>query len=270
MKPIAESGFESEVKSLSRTEWRQGVITSATDLVIEETPVALVYNGISHVVMMVTPCDLEDFALGFSLSEGILASAVELLDFEIVREDKGLELRLTVVNQRFEMLKQRRRNLTGRTGCGLCGAESLAQAIVTPQPVQAGYQLNHEAIDRAIGQLKQHQRIQQATGAAHAAAWCDRAGTIVLLREDVGRHNALDKLLGARERLGSDEPGFVLITSRASYEMVVKSARLNIGVLVAVSAPTALAIGMANDCNITLVGFTEPGRHVLYSGELAG
>ena len=254
-------------RQVDKTEWRRGEISTATDRVVAEVPVALVYNGISHVVMMATPVGLEDFALGFSLSEGILESADELLDCVIAASGKGIELQLTILASRFAGLKEKRRNLTGRTGCGLCGAESLEQAIVMPPPVTRRRPFSHAALDAAAGSLRHHQPLQAATGASHGAAWCDGDGNIRLVREDVGRHNALDKLLGALA-LSSAGPGFALVSSRASYEMVAKAARFDISLLVSVSAPTSLAVEMASTCGMTLAGFAQPGRHVVYTGEL--
>ncbi|MGD8832327.1 MAG: formate dehydrogenase accessory sulfurtransferase FdhD [Pseudomonadales bacterium] len=245
--------------------WEQGDISDRVDEVIEERAVAFVYNGISHVVMMATPLDLDDLALGFSLSEGILDSPEQLLDLRVVETPEGLELHMTITARRFQALKGRRRNLTGRTGCGLCGAESLEQAMRDPTPVASFGPLEFLAFDRAIEQLRSRQPLQQSTGAAHAAAWCSRDGGLLLLREDVGRHNALDKVLGALCRSGSDRQGFMVVTSRASYEMVAKAASAGVAALVALSAPTSLAIEMASACNMTLVGFARPGRHVIYT-----
>ena len=171
---------------------------------------------------------------------------------------------MQITAEPFQMLKQRRRNLEGRTGCGLCGAESLAQAIRPPRVVSTSLDLAPEAIDRAIGELQLRQPLRDATGAAHAAAWCRKNGEVVLVREDVGRHNALDKLLGALWSGGFDNQGFVLVTSRASYELVMKTASANIPALVAVSAPTSMAVDYARDCGITLYGFAAKGRHSSY------
>jgi len=263
------------VRTLRRTVWQQGALSSGEDQVVTECAIALVYNGISHVVMMATPVDLEDFALGFSLSEGILRSANQLLDFEAVATQDGIELSLSIPAEMFSLLKKRRRNLVGRTGCGLCGAESLAQAITQPHKVTSQVATSHASVQQAILALEDTQNLQKATGATHAAAWCDSKGNILLLREDVGRHNALDKLLGACYRAGLFTPGFskpdssgegfLLVTSRASYEMVAKAASANIGILVAFSGPTSLAIELANNCNLTLIGFARPGRHVVYT-----
>jgi len=247
-------------------DWRHGGSAQVADTVACELPVALVYNGISHVVMMATPADLEEFALGFSLTEGILDHPRELYDLEVLPQADGIEVAMTIAAERLTALKAVRRNLTGRTGCGLCGAESLHQAVRKPAPVTGDLRIDHAAIERAVGQLSEHQPLQAHTGAVHGAAWCDAAGDILALREDVGRHNALDKLIGARCRLAAPwESGFALISSRASYEMVVKAASQGIAILAAVSAPTALAIALAEAANLTLVGFARPGRHMVYT-----
>lgn len=244
---------------------RDGEPLGAIDRIAMEEPVALVYNGISHAVMMATPADLDDFALGFSLSEGILRCRDELYDIELEKQEEGIAVHVQISAQRFAELKLRRRSLVGRTGCGLCGTESLQQAIREVPPVKAPT-IADSAIQRALGELSRHQPLQGETGASHAAAWCDAAGAIVLAREDVGRHNALDKLIGALMR--SDQPrgeGFALVSSRASYEMVQKSCSAGIGCLVAVSAPTSLAVEQARQAGLTLVGFARPGRHVVYT-----
>lgn len=236
------------------------------DYIIEENAIALVYNGISHAVMMATPANLEEFALGFSLTEGIITDAAQIYDINARTCEKGIEVNIEISSQKMSALKLLRRNLVGRTGCGLCGSESLDQAIrsveaATPQPMPTT-----EAIQRAISQLKEHQKLQALTGAVHGVAWCDNTGDIKLLREDVGRHNALDKLIGA---LSLDkivpQSGFVLISSRASYEMIQKVSSVNIATLVAVSAPTALAITLATKAKINLIGFARTGRYVVYN-----
>jgi FdhD protein len=251
--------------TVSRISWRAGSTAEESDTVVTEVPVALVYNGVSHVVMMATPTDLEDLALGFSLSEGIIASPGQLLDCELQQRDKGLELQMRVTNERFAVLKARRRNLTGRTGCGLCGLESLEQAIPLLSPVHGDYTLSHSALQAAVMGLDQAQILKQDTGGVHGALWCNTNGHIELVREDVGRHNALDKLLGAMQRGDYSSEGFVLVTSRASYEMVAKVASCGIPILAAVSAPTSLAIQQAQECQLTLAGFVQPGRQVIYT-----
>ena len=204
-------------RSVPRTSWREGVSRSDIDMIVVETPVALVYNGISHVVMMATPADLEDLALGFSLSEGIIAAPGQLLDCELHSRDKGLELQMTITNERFAALKQRRRNLTGRTGCGLCGLESLEQAMPELPQLASDYGIRHAAVQSAMEALDAAQCLKQRTGGVHGAAWCNVSGEIEVLREDVGRHNALDKMLGALQSCDHSGEGFVLVTSRASY-----------------------------------------------------
>ncbi|RUR35482.1 formate dehydrogenase accessory sulfurtransferase FdhD [Vreelandella populi] len=240
------------------------VAGSQEDTLAMEVPVALVYNGISHAVMMASPADLEDLALGFSLTEGIIAHPHECYDREVKEEKNGLAVHLNIATQRLIALKERRRSMTGRTGCGLCGTEALEQAI-RPIPTVTAPPLDDTAIQYAIGELANYQPLKAATGAVHGAAWCDLQGHIQRLREDVGRHNALDKLIGTLARDGVPlEKGFVLVSSRASYEMVHKCASAGIGALVAVSAATALAVEQAQAAGLLLAGFARPGRHLIY------
>jgi FdhD protein len=244
----------------------------------EEVPVALVYNGISHAVMLATPQDLEDFALGFSLSEGIIDRADDLLDCETTPSDlsvseslagvpeQGLSLELKVTLRCFMRLKERRRTLAGRTGCGLCGTESLAEAIRPVRRAVAPVVVAAAALARAMAELPAHQTLSQATGATHAAAWCGLDGAVRLVREDVGRHNALDKLIGAMALADTDAAdGFIAVTSRASYEMVYKAASAGVGLLAAVSAPTGLAVRTAEAAGLVLAGFVRGDRATVYS-----
>lgn len=236
------------------------------DSVPEEVPVALSYNGISHVVMLASPTDLEDFALGFSLSEGILADPSELYDLELEIETRGVVVQMRIAEARFVELKNRRRALAGRTGCGLCGVESLDQVARTLAPLPAGPAIAAAALHRALAQLQQKQPLHASTGGVHAAAWADAAGDLQMVREDVGRHNALDKLIGALAKDRRDPAaGFALVTSRASFEMVQKTASAGIGLLAAVSAPTALAIQKAQRCRVALVGFARQQDLVIYN-----
>ncbi|NRA52672.1 MAG: formate dehydrogenase accessory sulfurtransferase FdhD [Gammaproteobacteria bacterium] len=272
-------------------QWSGGEITQQPNDIAQETAVALVYNGISHVVMMATPADLAELALGFSLSEGIINSAQEISHIDICSQPLGIEVNISISSRAMWHLKQQRRNLTGRTGCGLCGAESLQQAMQarTSKAViaqdylapdnrsldnaepdnSAKIKVSDQAIQRAVAQLQQYQPLQQLTGAVHGAAWCDLQGNIMVAKEDVGRHNALDKLVGCL--LTSAAPitdlamGFALISSRASYEMVIKAKSAGISMLVAVSAPTSLAISLAEQHGLTLVGFARDGRHTFYT-----
>ena len=245
--------------------WKSGQLSQLEDVVAEEIPVALIYNGISHAVMLATPRDLEDFALGFSLAEGILSQPKELYSIDVVNQPNGIELRMEIATERFHQLKEKRRSMTGRTGCGLCGAESLAQALRLPDPViQAQQAFSSAAILKALAEAPKKQPLQAETGATHASFWVSPEGDIEMAREDVGRHNALDKLLGAKAK-ADNKNGFVLTTSRASYEMVQKSAVAGVAMLVAISAPTGLAIRMAEQCGITLVGFARPEQYVVYT-----
>lgn len=245
--------------------WKSGNQSQLEDIVAEEVPVALIYNGISHVVMLATPMDLEDFALGFSLAEGILSDPKELYGIETVTQSAGIELRMEIAAERFHQLKEKRRSMTGRTGCGLCGAESLAQALRLPGAVNLLQQtFSPAAILKSLTEASKNQPLQAETGATHASFWVSPEGEVELVREDVGRHNALDKLLGAKAR-SDNKSGFVLTTSRASYEMVQKSAVAGVAMLVAISAPTGLAIRMAEQCGITLVGFARPEQYVVYT-----
>lgn len=253
-------------RTVERQVWREGLSRVDTDEVVVEMPVALVYNGVSHAVMMVTPTDLEDFALGFSLSEGILDRASQLHDLEILEHAEGLEVSMEIASGAFNALKQARRNLTGRTGCGLCGVESLAQLAPRGREVGSGLLTSQAAIQRALEGLGAAQQLKRTTGGVHAAAWCSADGEIRLLREDVGRHNALDKVLGGICRHERTSPGFVLATSRASYEMVTKASVCNIQLLAAVSAPTDLAIEHARRTGLTLVAYVQAGRQVVYTG----
>jgi FdhD protein len=240
---------------------------AAPDWIATETPVALVYNGIAHAVMMATPADLTDFALGFSLTEGIVGHSSEVYDCTVQSQAEGVVVELEIAAARVASLARRRRTLAGRTGCGLCGAESLAAAIRPVARVQAPG-LTDNAVQRALAALPRHQPLQARTGATHGAAWCSLAGDILLAREDVGRHNALDKVIGALAANGAPESqwaeGFLLVSSRASYEMVHKSCRVGIGALVAVSAPTSLAIDLARTGGQLLIAFARDGRHVIY------
>lgn len=246
--------------------WKAGHLSTADDIVAVETPVSLEYNGISHAVMLASPADLADFALGFSLTEGILHDASELYECEVVEQEEGMLVQMQIAAERFMQLKNKRRNLTGRTGCGLCGAESLDHAIRHPSPVNHQYVMRADLLFAGMQSMQQLQPLQQRSGATHAAAWMDADGVISCVREDVGRHNALDKLIGALIQAKTNfTQGAVFITSRASYEMVQKAASMNIGILAALSAPTSLAIKLAEEANVTLAGFVKRDSHVIYA-----
>ncbi|MEY7959623.1 formate dehydrogenase accessory sulfurtransferase FdhD [Enterobacter hormaechei] len=242
-------------------------ISHATpDFLAEEVPVALVYNGISHVVMMASPKDLELFAIGFSLSEGIIAHPQEIYGMDVVPACNGLEVQIELSSRRFMGLKERRRALAGRTGCGVCGVEQLNDIgkPIIPLPFTQTFNLAH--LDRALEHLNDVQPIGQLSGCTHAAAWVLPSGSIAGGHEDVGRHVALDKLLGRRARENNVwMQGAALVSSRASYEMVQKSAMCGVEILFAVSAATTLAVEVAERCNLTLVGFCKPGRATIYT-----
>lgn len=236
------------------------------DVLAEEVPVALVYNGISHVVMMASPKDLEWFAVGFSLSEGIIESASEIYGMEVVPSCNGLEVQIELSSRRFMGLKERRRALAGRTGCGVCGVEQLNDIgkPVAPLPFTQTFSLAN--LDQALRHLTDFQPIGKLTGCTHAAAWMLPSGELAGGHEDVGRHVALDKLLGHRAHEGDIwQSGAALVSSRASYEMVQKSAMCGVEILFAVSAATTLAVEVAERCNLTLVGFCKPGRATIYT-----
>ena len=236
------------------------------DRLAVETPVALAYNGASHAVMMASPADLVDFAFGFSLAEGVVAHGGEIAAVTAAPRGGGIRLAITIPATRADALAVRGRNLAGRTGCGLCGVAEIEAALRPLPPVAAAPPLPLAAIDRAVAALPAHQRANQASGAVHAAAFADRTGSILAAREDVGRHNALDKLIGALARAGVDPAaGFVVVTSRCSMEMVQKTASFGCPVLVAVSAPTALAVELAGRAGLTVCAFARGQGCNVYS-----
>lgn len=238
---------------------------SEPDWIVDEVPVALVYNGISHAVMMATPLQLEEFATGFSLTEGIVRDLSEIYGIEISEGcHGGINVDIQIAAERFWQLKDKRRSLVGRTGCGICGTESLEGAIrhAAPVPQTQHFDLGHYA--KALSYLKAVERLGSLTGATHSAIWVNPDGQLAGGAEDVGRHVALDKLLGLRARSRWHD-GALLVSSRASYEMVQKAASCGVEILLAVSAPTRLAVGMAQNCGMTLAAFCRQGRLNVYS-----
>jgi FdhD protein len=256
-------------RRVARGSWRDGLCQSGDRIIAEETAVALTYDRSTHAVMMATPRDLEDFAVGFSLSEGIVERPDEIDDFEIVFGDDGIELRMSLSERPRRVFTLRRHHLAGPTGCGLCGIESLAEAMRTPKCVTAAIQIAPDDIAAAIAAMPAWQSLHRETRAVHAAAFWQAGNGIVALREDVGRHNALDKLIGALARTGTRAAaGIVLLTSRVSVEMVQKTAALGAPVIVAVSAPTALAVRACESAGITLVAVArDDGFEVFTHGE---
>lgn len=247
--------------------WKRDELSSLQqDVLAEEIPVALVYNGISHVVMMTTPRDLEHFALGFSLSEGIIEQSGDIYGLEIEPVCNGIEVRMELSSRRFMGLKERRRALAGRTGCGVCGVEQLRDIgkPLSPLPFTQTIPLTH--LDKALMELKTYQPVGNLTGCTHVAAWMNPQGSLTGGYEDVGRHVALDKLLGSRlMKRGAWNDGAALVSSRASYEMVQKAAACGIEILFAVSAATSLAVDVAERYNLTLVGFCRSGKATIYT-----
>lgn len=246
--------------------WEGPIRVRVNDLVANEVALAIVYNGRPYVVMMVTPTDLEDFVLGFSMSEGIVASPAELRRIRVRPVPDGIEANVEIDEARFRALDRKQRTLTGRIGCGLCGAQTIAQAMRHPSPVRESTTVQDRLLHLGMKQLEAMQPFNASTGALHAAGWMDDLGAVADVREDVGRHNALDKLIGARLRtrqvpLG----GTVLITSRASHEIVQKAAAVGVEVLCAISAPTALAIRVAEETRVTLIGFVRERGFTVYT-----
>jgi FdhD protein len=232
-----------------------------------ETPVNILFGGVPFAVMMTSPCDLEDFAVGFALTEGIVATAGEIRGIEIASVARGLQVDVALAGDRMSAHLARKRALSGRTGCGLCGVEDLAQLPAPRGRVERQAPIAPAAIRAALGALDASQPLNAETRAVHAAAWCDRRGAIVALREDVGRHNALDKLIGALARRGvGPADGFVLITSRCSFEMVAKVAVFGAATLVALSAPTSLAIELAQASGLTLIAVARPDHALIFTG----
>ncbi len=250
--------------SVARTQRVRGARKiESFDQVIEEIPVALLYNGVPYAVMMATPCDLDDFALGFALSEGIVERAEEFELIECLRNEHGISLQALIPHARFDALETRKRNLAGRSGCGLCGVESLVEAVRPMPRIHSDVRIESALIENGLRQLAQQQPLNERSGGVHAAGYAYANG--ILVREDVGRHNALDKLIGA---LAGDadanasaawrtQSGFLAITSRASYEIVHKAAATGIAVIAAISAPTSLAIKLAEEAGITLIAFAR-------------
>ncbi|GMO23895.1 formate dehydrogenase accessory sulfurtransferase FdhD [Bradyrhizobium sp. TM233] len=254
------------VQAIDRGIWRNGVASEGTRFIPEETPLALTYNGGTYAVMMGTPQNLEDFAVGFSLSEGIIKSVDDIKSLDIVRLDDGIELRMWLTSEDAALISERRRHVAGPTGCGICGIESIAEAVRPAAVVPQGQSFTPEQIMAAMQAIAPLQSINLQTRAVHAAAFWSTTGHIVALREDVGRHNALDKLAGALARSRTDtRSGMVLLTSRVSVEMVQKAAAIGAPMMVAVSAPTALAVRTAEAAGITLIAIARQDGFEVFS-----
>ena len=269
MKPSIAKLAAPEIECVSReaiSRWRDGHWTEEQDQLAVEVPVALEFNDVSHAVMLATPCDLESFALGFALSEGIVETRAEFRGAKAEENELGITVHCEISGHAFLKLRQRRRNMTGRTGCGLCGVESLEQVFRTLSPLPAGFPISLLAMRAALKSLAALQPLNRLTGGMHAAGWSAPDGKLLHVCEDVGRHNALDKLIGKMaERELSFQDGFLLITSRASVEMVQKAAMVGITGLIAISAPTALAVKTAKSAGMTLIAFARGDEFVAYA-----
>lgn len=258
------------VRTIGRSAWRGGTLEAGERAIPEETAIAFTFNGSSYAVMMATPRDLEDFAVGFSLTEGVITAANDIESLEIIEQDIGIELRMRLAEPYASRFVERRRYLAGPTGCGLCGIDSLSEAMRAPSIVSDNERFTPNDIMRALDMVTKAQALHKQTHAVHGAAFVHPLKGLTALREDVGRHNALDKLAGTLARQGrTGAAGMGIVTSRLSIEMIQKAAAIRIPVLVAVSAPTALAVRMADDAGITLIAiarhdgfeiFTRPDR----------
>jgi len=235
--------------------------------VAEEVPIALVYNGRPHVVLMGTPADLEDLAVGFSLTEEIVATPDDVERIDIVKASHGIELQIQIGAEDAERLEMRTRSLVARTSCGLCGIETIKDVLRVPEKVAHTLDISRSAMYLAGHELSKRQTLNNQTSTVHAAGWSNAFGEILIVREDVGRHNALDKVLGAMARSGvASNAGFIVVTSRASYEMVQKVAIRGVELIAAISRPTGLAIRFALDAGVTLVGLLRGTSANVYTG----
>lgn len=243
----------------------KGIVSELTDYLANEVRIALVYNGIAHTVMLASPQDLEAFAIGFTLSERIVSHINDIKSVELEFTNEGVLIQIEINQRCFMELKQHRRNMAGRTGCGLCGVAQLEEAVKPVVRVDSDARFDIDNLQVALGQIKDNQHHFKLTGATHAAMGLNRQGNIIAAYEDIGRHIALDKLIGAFSTRNAERPVAVLLTSRASFEMVQKAASANIQILFAMSAVTSLALELAEKSNITLIGFCRNGRATLYT-----
>jgi FdhD protein len=264
--PMLGLGYSEPVRRRSLTHLDGAEAVPGSAAIAEEVPIALVYNGRSHAVMMATPADLEDFAVGFTLTEAIVASPAEIEQIEVIRHAQGVEVHVAIPEVAAARLGERGRSLIGRVGCGLCGVETIQEALREPGRVETGPGIAVAALWRAERELPGRQPWNHETGALHAAAWATPEGVPEIVREDVGRHNALDKVIGALVRAGRDPgQGFVVVTSRASYELVQKAAVTGVRLLAAVSRPTGLAIRLAEASGVTLVALLRGDTADVYA-----
>ncbi|OOF80430.1 formate dehydrogenase accessory sulfurtransferase FdhD [Rodentibacter caecimuris] len=266
MNGLIEQSINFFLKKPKTSEKSTALLQTKNDLLAVETPVSLVYNGISHAVMMCSPQDLEDFALGFSLTEGIINQPADIYGIDVQEVCNGIEVQIELSSRQFMALKEHRRNLTGRTGCGICGTEQLNQVYKNFPKLDRTFQFDVSLLDNCLSTLQENQQLGNQTGATHACAFFGLQGNILAIREDVGRHVALDKLLGWYAKTDKEQ-GFILTSSRASYEMVQKAISCRVEMLVAISAATDLAVKMAETHHLTLVGFAREGKGNIYTGK---
>jgi FdhD protein len=261
-----QNALNQRARTATSLAWRIGAVTQKQRLLPEETPVALTYNRMTFAVMMASPHDLRDFAIGFSLSEGIIENLSEIIDLEIVQADAGIECRMTLDAARGDVLDARRRRIAGPVGCGLCGIDSLEQAVLPAKRVDASIEIPATLIAESLARMEQQQALNKATHAVHAAAFVNASSGSLLLREDIGRHNALDKLIGAAAGQGEQGgDGMVLLTSRVSIDLIQKTAMFGAPVLVAVSVPSARAMREAESAGITLIGVARKDGFEIFS-----
>ena len=264
--PMFELGFARPVKRRDFVRTGGECTGSQTAGVAEEIPVALVYNEAPHAVMMATPADLEDFAVGFTLSEQIVEHMNDIGNVLVVQREDGTQIFIDIPEDAARLLACRSRGLVGRTGCGLCGVALIGDALRPLPTMLLREPIDFDAVVRAERELNDAQRWNRETGSMHAAAWADRDGAVIVAREDLGRHNAVDKVIGALARSGRDpSEGFMVVTSRASYELVQKAGVARIPLLAAISRPTGLAIRIADDAGMTLVGLLRGHSANIYS-----
>ncbi|WP_414714200.1 formate dehydrogenase accessory sulfurtransferase FdhD [Shinella sp.] len=256
------------VALVTETARRNGRLTVGERFVPEETPVAFSYAGSTHAVMMASPADLEDFAVGFSLTEGIISDPGEIETIEVVAEDKGIDVQVRLADPQNDALTARRRHMAGPVGCGLCGIESIEQAVrVTPSVRSSTLTLTEDEVADAVRLLNGQQPLHMVTRAVHGAGFYVPGTGLIAVREDVGRHNALDKLVGAARRAGHvGAAGAVVVTSRVSVEMVQKTAIIGSPFIIAISAPTALAIRTAEDAGMTLIALVRGDEFEIFTG----
>jgi FdhD protein len=264
--PVPGLGYADLIRNRSLVRLADGSSEAGAASVAEEVPVAMVYNGAPFVVVMASPADFEDLAVGFSFTEGIVDSPADLVIGDVVRHSRGVEVQMRIGDTAAARIAERRRGISARTGCGVCGIESIEEVLRAPRAVPDGQRFNVDALWRVAGELDRRQPVNIETRAVHAAGLADASGALTIVREDVGRHNALDKAIGAALRAGGVTSGFfAVVTSRASYELVQKTAVAGIPLLAAVSRPTSLAISLAEQANVTLVGLLRGRSANVYS-----